>query len=352
LQDQYKTILFHYVAEGGEPDLELAYEFGRQAIDQGISVLEVVDAHYAALSEALLGTSTAGESLTIAQRATSLLKETLAPFEMTRLGYSETISLLRSQNDKLTKLIEERSQLLQQREDFMLVVTHDLKTPITAADRCLTLMLDGDFGEVTPDQNEVLSTMKDSNQRMFTMVKNLLEVYRYDQSKPILNLKRVDLFALINSVVKDLTLSAQLRNLRLKPNLPDNLRPVQADELAIRHVLTNLVDNAIKFTPRGGEITLAADNSGECVTVEVKDTGKGIGEEDIPRLFQRFFQTADGSKQYTGTGLGLYLCQQIVHSHGSEIECRSQLGVGTSFCFTLAAYEQSQITEKGESACA
>ena len=121
MEDQYKTILWHYIVEGGEPDLELAYELGRKAIDQGISIIQVVDTHYAALSDVLTSAGPTQDTPIIAQRAGNLLREALAPFEMTQRGYSETIALLRSQNEKLAKLLEERSQLLQQREDFMMV---------------------------------------------------------------------------------------------------------------------------------------------------------------------------------------------------------------------------------------
>jgi signal transduction histidine kinase len=107
-------------------------------------------------------------------------------------------------------------------------------------------------------------------------------------------------------------------------------------------VLTNLIDNAIKFTPKGGVITLSARNSNSHVIFEVRDTGSGISQEDLPKLFQRFFQSATGRKQYTGTGLGLYLCQQITRAHGGEIRCESQPGVGTTFIFSLVAYNNQQ----------
>jgi len=341
LQDQYKTILLHYIAEGGEPGLELAYEFGRQAIEHGISILQIVDAHYNALSDVLASTDTA-QDVIITQRAGHLLKEALGPFEMTQRGYRETIDLLRNQNLKLAGLLEERSKLLQQREDFMLVVTHDLKTPITAADRCLALMLDGDFGPMSPEQIDLLSTMKDSNQRMFTMVKNLLDVYRYDQSTPILCLKEVDSGSLMVSAIKAFTLAARTGNVELHMAVTEDLHSVLADEGAVQHVLTNLIDNAIKFTPKGGVITLSARNSNSHVIFEVRDTGSGISQEDLPKLFQRFFQSATGRKQYTGTGLGLYLCQQITRAHGGEIRCESQPGVGTTFIFSLVAYNNQQ----------
>ena len=340
----------HYLTEGGEPDLELAYELGRQAIDRGVSVIQVVDVHYAALSDVLAGALTAEESAVIAQRAGNLLKEALAPFEMTHRGYGETITLLRTQNEKLERLLQERSELLQQREDFMMVVTHDLKTPIIAADRCLDLMIDGDFGPLNAEQSEVLSTMKESNHRMFTMVKNLLEVYRYDQSTPILCIKEIDSRSLITSVINTFALAAQTRDIELHTAMPESLDPVLADEGAIQHVLTNLIDNAIKFTPKGGVITLSARNSDTNVILEVRDTGSGISQEDIPKLFQRFFQSAAGRKQYTGTGLGLYLCQQIMRAHGGEIRCESQPGIGTTFVFSLATSPNQQKNDRGETA--
>lgn len=346
--DLYKNILLHYITEGGELDLEHAYEFGRRAIEEGISVLQIVDAHYAALTDVVAGAGTAQESAVIAQRAGNLLKEALGAFEMTQRGYRETIDLLRSQNEKLARLLEERAQLLQQREDFMMVVTHDLKTPITATDRCLTLMLDGDFGQITPDQSDVLSTMKDSNRRMFTMVKTLLEVYKYDQSTPILCLNEVDSRSLIMSVIKEFTLSAQTRDIELNTAVTEGLHSVLADEAAIHHVLTNLIDNAIKFTPKGGVVTLLARNCNSHVIFEVSDTGKGISEEDLPKLFQRFFQSAAGRKNYTGTGLGLYLCQKIMRVHGGEIRCENQPGAGAKFIFSLPAYTDQQTGDKGD----
>lgn len=339
MPEQYQTILIRYIEAGGEADLERAYEFGRQAIEEGISVLDVIDAHYAALTDVLMNADSVEECVTITQRAASLLKEALGPFEMARRGYSDTIDVLRRQNEKLTKLMDERSRLLQDREDFMMVVTHDLKTPITAADRCLGLMLDGDFGELSPNQVEILSTIKDSNQRMFTMVRNLLEVYKYDQSTPVLSLKRVDTRALVTSIVKAFTLSAQVRRVNLHAEFGPEAKAICADEVGMQHVLTNLLDNALKFTSEGGSVIISVRNFEDRVAIDIKDTGKGIREEDVPRLFQRFFQSQPGQKQYTGTGLGLYLCKQIVNAHGGEITCTSTPGVGTTFTITLPASE-------------
>lgn len=337
MKELYKDLLLRYVTEGGEPDLELAYEFGRQALNEGVGVLHVVETHYAALSDVLSEQGVSKDSALLVQRAGNLLKEALGAYEMTQLGYKDTIALLRSQNEKLERLVEERAELVKQREDFMMVVTHDLKTPITAADRCLSLMLDGDFGPLTAPQAEVLATMKDSNHRMFTMIKNLLDVYRYEHSVSVLSLTKVDANSLIRSVVKEFELAARARECELQVDLDEDLYFVLADELALQHVFFNLVDNALKFVPKGGVITLSARNSDAQVTFQVKDTGKGISPEDLGKLFQRFFQSASG-KKYTGSGLGLFLCQQIMRAHNSEIRCESQVGVGSKFTFALPAY--------------
>lgn len=339
MKEQYKLLLLQYIAHDDETSLELAYELGRKAIEKGISVLELINTHNEFLGELLTGSNTSESSIAVVDKAASILKETLAPYEMTRLGFLDTISLLRDQNEKLTNLMEEKSILLKQREDFMMVVTHDLKTPITAAAGCLSLMLDGDFGELNPTMQSVVTSMKDSNQKMFTMVKNLLEAYRYEQSAPVLNIRKLDLGPVLQSAARDFSMSAQMRGINLVTKLDQDLPFVYADDMAISHVLNNLLDNAIKFTPEDGSITVAAKEIDNQLLVEVADTGRGISQEDQARLFQRFFQSDLGRKQYTGTGIGLYLCQEIVKAHGSQINCSSEPGAGTTFSFRLPVFQ-------------
>lgn len=332
---QYDGILERYLTHGSETDLELAYECGRRALEQGFSLLEVIDIH--ADSVKRLMTEVSAETETRQSRAAALLKETLAPFEMARMGYRDTISLLREQNEKLRALMEERSQLLQQREDFMMVVTHDLKTPVTAADKCLTFLLDGDFGPLSAEQVEVISAMKDSNRIMFTMIKNLLEAYRFDQTTPALRTEFIDVRNLAEVVIKEFSFSARMRDIQLFLSLPEeSINQVQGDGTSLKHVLTNLLDNALKFTPANGNITLAVRNKDDShVQIEVKDTGAGMTKDELDNLFKRFFQADSGRKKKTGMGLGLYLCNQIVKAQGWEIECSSEPGMGTSFLLTL-----------------
>ncbi len=344
----YKAILLHYLSEGGEADLELAYEFGRHAMEKGFSLLQVIDAHSEVVQEILLKNANVNvNSETFCQRGSDLLKEALAPFEMTRLGYSDTINLLRSQNQELKGLMAERAKLLEQREDFMMVVTHDLKTPVTAADRCLSFLLEGDFGQLTTDQAEMLAAMKDSNRLMFGMIKNLLEVYRYDQTSPALQVEDIDLRELVDSLIQEFGFSARMRKIKLESAVSDaQLNSIQGDAIALRHVLVNLLDNAFKFTPAGGVVALSTRNSDTGILIEVRDTGTGISKDDMDNLFQRFFQADSGRRKKTGMGLGLYLCQQIVQAHGWALECSSEIGIGTTFTIRLTskpAQGQAQV---------
>lgn len=340
LSKEYRELFERYVRQQAETDLEVAYEMGRRAIENGISVLDLIDWHYESLVEGLSRAGAPDESANVGKLASALLKEMLAPFDMASLGYRQTIEQLQGHNERLVNLMDERARLLQQREDFMMVVTHDLKTPITAADRALNLMLQGDFGEVSERISEMILLLKGNNQSMLRMVQNMLEAYRYEQGAPPLQLGKVDLRALVSSCLKELAVLADAGQLRLENQLPEDLAPVRGDESALRHVINNLVHNSIKFTRPGGLITVSGDNAGPLVNLRVTDTGRGISKEDQARLFQRFSQGEAGKKQYTGTGLGLFLCRQIVQAHDGDIHCESEVGKGTTFSISLPIWAE------------
>jgi signal transduction histidine kinase len=169
------------------------------------------------------------------------------------------------------------------------------------------------------------------------MVQTLLDVYRYDSGAKKLTVSVHDLKETILATVEELRALADTKNVQLNLELPGSPFSVQYDTEEVRRVLQNLLDNSLKFTPSGGTIKVSLeqiDNS--IVRVTVSDTGKGISEEDRPKLFQRFWQAASsGGRYYASTGLGLYLCRKIVELHGGKIACESKVGVGSNFYFTL-----------------
>jgi PAS domain S-box-containing protein len=222
--------------------------------------------------------------------------------------------------------------LQQQREDFVATLTHDLKTPISATNRAVKFLLEGDFGPVSDGQREILETIHQSNKALYSLVQTLLDVYRFDSGVKELNMKMTNVAAIITHMVTELMPLAQEKGIELRASLPGDSKEVQCDDDEIRRVIQNLIDNSLKFTASGGTITVAMKQDGK-TTITVTDTGKGVPEENKPKLFQRFWQAGSTGRYYASTGLGLYLCRRIVEAHGGRIWCESTLGKGSTFTF-------------------
>jgi signal transduction histidine kinase len=229
----------------------------------------------------------------------------------------------------------DRVLLQQQREDFVATLTHDLKTPVLATNRAVQFLLDGDFGPILPEQREILETLLQSNSALYRLVQTLLEVYRFDSGVKELNMRDCSLPNIITQLVTEIMPLCQEKGVELTATFPGDTRDVSCDEAEIRRVIQNLIDNSLKFTPAGGTITVSLEQSPEWVMIKVADTGKGILEENKPKLFQRFWQAGSPGRYYASTGLGLYLCRRIVEAHNGRIWCESTFGKGSAFYFTL-----------------
>lgn len=238
---------------------------------------------------------------------------------------------------RLKHSIDERDEIARQREDFVSRLTHDLRTPLIAADRMLDLMQKGALGEIAPTMSEALETMARSNKNLLAMANTLLEVYRYEAGRKNLNFTSVDLKTLLDEVVKELSPLASAKDLSLKleviPGSPESKKAVEGDRLELHRVFTNLIGNAIKFTDSGFiSVRISDRNNPSSVIVEVEDTGPGISAEEQSVLFQRFRQ---GKHKHSGSGLGLHLSRRIVETHQGTIEVDSQVGKGSRFIVRL-----------------
>lgn len=244
---------------------------------------------------------------------------------------------------RLKHSVDERDQIARQREDFVSRLTHDLRTPLVAADRMLLLLQQGTLGEMSPSMKEAIDTMIRSNQNLLQMVNTLLEVYRFEAGRKTLTFLPVDILALLAEVVKELSPLAQEKKLLLQ--LQTDKQPEQSkilgDRLELHRLFTNLVGNAIKFTDAGAvNIRLRPPTANifaeqkpiSYLTVEVEDTGPGIPKEEQATLFERFRQ---GSHKRSGSGLGLYLSRRIVEAHRGTIQVQSELGKGSVFIVRL-----------------
>lgn len=245
---------------------------------------------------------------------------------------------------RLKHSVDERDQIARQREDFVSWLTHDLRTPIVAAERMLALFQQGALGELAPGMQEAVVTMARSNRNLLAMVNTLLEVYRYEAGRKTLTFSPIDLKQLLQEVIEELTPLAGEKNLSLVLDVGDKdahnklNSKVVGDRLELHRVFTNLIGNAIKFTDKGSVVvrmvpdTNIVDSDTPSLVIEVQDTGPGIPPEDQAVLFERFRQ---GNHKRSGSGLGLHLSRRIVEAHQGAIEVKSELGKGSLFRISL-----------------
>jgi NtrC-family two-component system sensor histidine kinase KinB len=220
------------------------------------------------------------------------------------------------------------------RSDFIATLTHDLRTPLLAQVRTLEILTGGSFGELNEKQLEVLQAMLVSSRDLLAMVKTLLEVYRYEAGAKVLSKQYFDLAQLVEDCVFELSALADTKNIELVTDLPEVLPMVLADKREIWRVLTNLIGNAIEYTQETGRVDIKIHLSEKTIAVEVQDNGRGIPEEEISKLFDRFSQGTSENIS-SGTGLGLYLSKQIIQAHNGRIRATSQPGQGSVFSFEL-----------------
>lgn len=215
------------------------------------------------------------------------------------------------------------------KEAFVATLVHDLKTPLIGADRTLEMLIEGAMGDVEDAQSEVLSMLQRSNRGLLRMVQNLIEVYRYDFAKPRFDLVSTSLFDIALDCVNELSALAEEKKVNLEANLIEGHGIVAVDEIAVKRVIINLIDNAIKFTPQGGRVRVWGEETPNTVTIFVKDSGIGISQDEIPRVFDKFWRSPTNTGQAVGTGLGLYLCKQVIDAHHGEITVEPGQSEGT-----------------------
>ena len=220
------------------------------------------------------------------------------------------------------------------RDDFIATLTHDLRTPLLAAIQTLKFFLDGTVGALDEKQKLLLATMQKSNEDLLGLVNALLEVYKYDAEKLILNKTDFNIYELVKLVYDELKPLAVNKKIDFVIDCVDKDLEINADRSELRRVICNLCGNAINYTPEEGKVVITIKNEANDLIFSVSDTGCGIPQEDIPNMFQRFSQGTT-KKRSAGTGLGLYLSRQIIESHGGKIWLESVLNKGSEFSFLL-----------------
>jgi two-component system, NarL family, sensor kinase len=236
--------------------------------------------------------------------------------------------------------LRSQEQLAIMREDFVSTLTHDLKTPLLGAIETLKYFQNEQFGEITPMQAKVLQTMARSHRSTLQLVQTLLDVYRNDAEGLKLQISPVNLVTVAEQIIATLSELARTRQVYISLHYGDSdFRSffwVNGDPLQLGRVFTNLLSNGIKHTPRGGKVEVVLEGYSSDQVVKILDTGSGFTEEELPHLFERFYQ-GDSDRHVSGSGLGLYLTRQIIAAHGGTIWAENRSPRGALFGFRLPA---------------
>ena len=235
--------------------------------------------------------------------------------------------------------IQAQEKLASVREDFASTLTHDLKTPLLGAIETLKAFQQESFGPVQLAQQSVLATIVRSHQTTLQMVETLLDVYRNDNEGLKLQLVPVDLVEIAEEVATSLTSLASSRRVHISFNCGSDFRKflwVKGDTLQLQRVFANLLTNAINHSPRGGKVEVVLEPSFSHQIIKVIDNGAGVRAEELPHLFERFYQ-GQSDRQAKGSGLGLYLSRQIVEAHNGTIWAENRCPTGAVFAFRLPA---------------
>jgi signal transduction histidine kinase len=231
-------------------------------------------------------------------------------------------------------LYEQARQATRSRDDLMAIVSHDLQNPLSAILMGIASISQESSADPTRFRKR-LERMERGALRMSRLVRDLLDTASIEGGRLSVAATPLEVAPQIAEVLEVMQPMAGSKSVRLGSELPAELPPVCADSARFQQVLMNLLGNAIKFTPAGGNVSIGAKASDGTVTFSVSDTGPGIPEEDVSRLFDRFWQARRTAR--LGTGLGLFIVKGIVETHGGKVWVESKLGVGSTFFFTLPA---------------
>ena len=220
----------------------------------------------------------------------------------------------------------------QMQRDFVANVSHELRTPLSFLQGYSEILLDG--GVNPKDSKDYLTVILQETKRLRRLVDDLLELSQLGSDQHKVKKAPGDWAQVVRRVIGNLTLIAQEKGIRLNCQVPEGLPPVWGNEDQLERVLINLIDNALRFTSGGGQIEVLVARNADVLVTQVKDTGQGIPEEDLPMIWERFYKVDKSRTSKSGTGLGLAIVKNIIQDHGGHIEVTSQEGRGTTF--TLA----------------
>ncbi len=265
------------------------------------------------------------------------------------IGIAIDNSLLYNQVQAANERLKELDKL---KDEFVSVASHELRTPMTAIKSYLWMALAGKGGSISEKQKFYLERAYSSVDRLIRLVNDMLNVSRIDSGRISIQLEAVNLATLVQEVFDDVLPRAQELGITLKKEEGQTVPQVVADSDKIKEVLFNLIGNSLKFTPKGGTISVSFVQKDNMIETRVNDTGTGVNPADIGKLFTKFSMISSSyisDRPIVGTGLGLYICKSIIELHGGKIWAESQgLGKGTQFIFSLKVATQEELQKAAQ----
>jgi signal transduction histidine kinase len=248
----------------------------------------------------------------------------------------ETVEV--SQNESQSKVIVVKNitsfkELDEAKTNFIATVSHELKTPLAASDFSLKLLEDERTGNLSKEQKELITNLKDDNQRMLKILSELLNMSQVEAGKIQLNMKQVNPKIILENAIKAVETNARERNISIKNYSEENLPDINADEDKTTWVLNNFLTNAIKYSPENNTIETSVRKQDNNIIFSVSDHGKGIAKEYQPKLFDRYFKVPGSNEK--GVGLGLAISKDFVEAQNGKIWVESEFGSGATFSFLL-----------------
>ncbi|UCE48723.1 MAG: PAS domain S-box protein [Phycisphaerales bacterium] len=244
------------------------------------------------------------------------------------IGVIRDITERKKAEEKLKETMELKSQ-------FISTVSHELRTPLAAIKEGVAIVLDGVTGPINEKQKEFLDVAKRNTERLSVLIKDVLDFQKLRSGNTKPDIQSNDIEQVLSDVHETMALCAQKRGVKLSVDCAQEVPSAEFDRDMIIQVLTNLVGNAIKFTPAKGRVSVDVRHREGELVIGVSDTGMGIPKEALPKIFERFYRVKRPGKEIQGTGLGLAIVHKIVMMHGGRIEVESEIDQGTTFTVFL-----------------
>lgn len=252
---------------------------------------------------------------------------------------------------RLSEIRDREKSLAMEKSEFISIAAHQLRTPLSAIKWTLKMMIDGDVGDVNLDQKEFLKRGYETNERMISLVNDLLNVSRIEQGKFSYNFEDISIQEIIKNVIGNVQHLAREKKLNLvfdeKSVRSAKLRKIKADTEKLSIAIENIIENAIKYTPPKGKIIITLENKGDSVLLKVKDTGVGIPRDQQKNLFGKFFRGSNVIRLQTdGSGLGLFITKNIIERHDGDISVESEEGKGACVIIELPFAGSAVLTSQ------